>query len=36
LKTEIDAGTMAGRKIESLLTELAQLSHRLLERAQSA
>ena len=36
LTTEIDAATMAGRETEVLVVEFAQLSHRLLERAQSA
>lgn len=36
LTTEIDAATMAGRYTEDLATEFAQLSNRLLERAQSA
>lgn len=36
LTTEIDAATMAGRETEALAAELAELSHRLLERAQSA
>ena len=36
LKTEIDAATMSGRRTEGLVREFAQLSHRLLERAQSA
>ena len=36
LTTEIDAATMAGRETEGLVAELAELSHRLLERAQSA
>lgn len=36
LATEIDAATMAGREAEALVAELAQLSHRLLTRAQSA
>jgi hypothetical protein len=36
LTTEIDAATMAGRETEPLVAELVQLSHRLLERAQSA
>jgi hypothetical protein len=36
LTTEIDAATMAGQHTESLVMEFAQLSHRLLERAQSA
>jgi hypothetical protein len=36
LTTEIDAATMAGRETEALVAELAELSHRLLERAQSA
>ena len=36
LTTEIDAATMAGRESEALVEELAELSHRLLERAQSA
>jgi hypothetical protein len=36
LTTEIDAATMAGRETEPLVAEFVQLSHRLLERAQSA
>ena len=36
LTTEIDAATMAGSETEALVAELAELSHRLLERAQSA
>jgi hypothetical protein len=36
LTTEIDAATVAGRETQALVAELAQLSHRLLERAQSA
>ena len=36
LTTEIDAATVAGRETEALVAELAELSHRLLERAQSA
>lgn len=36
LTTEIDAATMAGRETETLAAEFEQLSHRLLERAQSA
>ena len=36
LTTEIDAATMAGRKTNDLVAEFAQLSERLLERAQSA
>lgn len=36
LTTEIDAATTSGRETEALVAELAQLSHRLLERAQSA
>ena len=36
LTTEIDAATMAGRETEALVAEFAQLSQRLLERAQSA
>ena len=36
LTTEIDAATVAGRSTEHLTAEFEQLSHRLLERAQSA
>ena len=36
LMTEIDAATMSGRETEALAAEFALLSHRLLERAQSA
>ena len=36
LTTEIDSATMAGRETEALVAELAQLSHGLLEREQSA
>ena len=36
LTTEIDAATMAGRETEGLVAELGKLSHRLLERVQSA
>jgi hypothetical protein len=36
LTTEIDAATMEGRETECLAVEFAKLSHRLLERAQSA
>ena len=36
LTTEIDAATMAGCEAEPLVAEFVQLSHRLLERAQSA
>jgi len=36
LKTEIDAATMAGQEARGLVAEFAQLSKRLLERAQSA
>jgi hypothetical protein len=36
LTTEIDAATMAGRETKPLVAEFVQLSHRLLERAQSA
>jgi len=36
LTTEIDAVTMSGQESEGLVAEFAQLSRRLLERAQSA
>jgi hypothetical protein len=36
LTTEIDAATLAGQHTEGLVMEFAQLSHRLLERAQTA
>jgi hypothetical protein len=36
LTTEIDAATMAGQQTAGLVAEFAQLSNRLLERAQSA
>ena len=36
LTTEIDAATMAGRATNHLVAEFAQLSQRLLARAQSA
>ena len=36
LAAEIDAATMAGRQTEGLVEEFSQLSHRLLERVQSA
>ena len=36
LTTEIDAATMAGQETSALVAEFEQLSHRLLERAQSA
>ena len=36
LTTEIDAATMAGGETEGLVEEFAKLSHRLLERVQSA
>jgi hypothetical protein len=36
LTTEIDAATMAGQRTEGLVAEFAELSNRLLERAQSA
>lgn len=36
LKTEINAAWLSGRHYENLAAELAQLSQRLLERAQSA
>jgi hypothetical protein len=36
LTTEIDAATMAGLHAEGLVAEFAELSNRLLERAQSA
>ena len=36
LTTEIDAATMSGQETEGLVAEFAQLSRRLLERAQSA
>lgn len=36
LATEIDAATMAGQHTKGLVAEFAQLSNRLLERAQSA
>jgi hypothetical protein len=35
LATEIDAATMVGRRTQDLVREFEQLSHRLLERAQS-
>jgi len=35
LTTEIDAATMAGRSTQGLVAEFAELSNRLLERAQS-
>jgi hypothetical protein len=36
LKTEIEAAAISGQHLQDLATELAQLSRRLLERAQSA
>ncbi len=36
LKTEINAAWLSGQRYENLAAELAQLSRRLLERAQSA
>jgi hypothetical protein len=36
LKTEINAAWLSGQRYDSLAAELAQLSRRLLERAQSA
>ena len=36
LTTEIDAATFAGRDVDNLLAEFAQLSGRLLARSQSA
>jgi hypothetical protein len=36
LTTEIDAATIAGQETNALVAEFEQLSHRLLERAQSA
>ncbi|HET9995140.1 MAG TPA: hypothetical protein VFQ18_07025 [Candidatus Acidoferrum sp.] len=36
LTTEIDAAAKAGRQTAGLVAEFAQLSNRLLERAQSA
>jgi hypothetical protein len=36
LKTEIDAAILSGQESEGLVAEFAQLSKRLLERAQSA
>jgi hypothetical protein len=36
LTTEIDAATLAGRETEELVAEFAELSHRMLERSQSA
>lgn len=36
LKTEINAAWLSGQRYESLAAELAQLSQRLVERAQSA
>jgi hypothetical protein len=36
LKTEINAAWLAGQRYENLAAELAQLSQRLVERAQSA
>jgi hypothetical protein len=36
LTTEIDAATLSGQETEVLVAEFAQLSKRLLERAQSA
>jgi hypothetical protein len=36
LTTEIDAATTSGQHAERLVAELAQLSHRLLQRAQWA
>jgi hypothetical protein len=36
LKTEINAAWLAGQRYESLAAELAQLSQRLVARAQSA
>jgi hypothetical protein len=35
LTTEIDAATMAGQSTQGLVAEFAELSNRLLERAQS-
>jgi hypothetical protein len=36
LTTEIDAATLAGRSTKALVSEFAQTSSRMLERAQSA
>jgi len=36
LSTEIDAATLAGRSTNALVSEFAQVSSRMLERAQSA
>ena len=36
LKTEIDAATISGEETKGLVAEFAQLSKRLLERAQAA
>ena len=36
LTTEIDAATLAGKNTNSLVSEFAQISNRMLERAQSA
>jgi hypothetical protein len=36
LTTEIDAATLAGRSTKALVSEFAQVSSRILERAQSA
>jgi hypothetical protein len=36
LTTEVDAATIAGQHSEGLVAEFAQLSNRVLERAQSA
>lgn len=36
LVTEIDAGTLAGREVEKLVSERSEISSRLLGRAQSA
>lgn len=36
LSTEIDAATMAGKNTNALVSEFAEISSRMLERAQSA
>jgi hypothetical protein len=36
LSTEIDAATMSGKSTNALVSEFAEISNRLLERAQSA
>jgi hypothetical protein len=36
LTTEIDAATLSGRNTNELVSEFAQISSRMLERAQSA